>query len=225
MRLRITAAAAVFTLTATAGIALADVTVYTNTFSSKSAIGDLQKLDGGDACKRGWIKDDKELSLEIKKGTTSCVFATPVRGDAPQPDHLLEVEATISKDVPKSLRDELFVAVSVRNDDSTEYELRVFPDTRTWELRRDPEIEGLPMQGTDTAIAGLGKANKLSLQAFGDVITAAVNGKKLVDGFVDPNPTEVEGRRTAITFGSEAEVKGGATAALDDLAVAIPDPS
>ena len=65
------------------------------------------------------------------------------------------------------------------------------------------------MQGNDAAVAGLGKANKLSLQVFDDRITASVNGKKVVDGFIDPSPGEVEGRRTTIAFGSEAEVKGG----------------
>lgn len=224
MRPLITAAAALLALTLSAAIALGEVTVYKNTFSSRAAIGDLQKVDGGNACKRGWLKSDKELSLEIKKGEETCVFATPVHGDTTQPNHQLDVEATISKEVPKSLRDKLFVAVSVRNNQSTSYELRVFPGTGDWELRRDPGADGFPMQGSDAAIAGLGKANKLSLQAFDDRVTASVNGKKLVDGFTDPSPDEVEGRRTAITFGSEGEVKGGVAATFDDLAVSIPDP-
>jgi hypothetical protein len=224
MRPLSTVAVALFALTLSAGIALGEVTVYKNTFSSRAAIGDLQKVDGGNACKRRWVKSEKELSLEIKKGVETCEFATPVRGDTSQPNHQLDVEATVSKEVPKPLRDKLFVAISVRDNQSTAYELRVFPGTGSWELRRDPEIEGFPMQGTDAAVAGLGKANKLSLQAFDDHVTASVNGKKLVDGFTDPSPGEVEGRRTTITFGSEAAVKGGVAASLDDLAVLIPDP-
>jgi hypothetical protein len=224
MRPLITAAAALLTLTLTAAIALGEVTVYKNTFSSRAAIGDLQKVDGGNACKRGWVKSEKELSLEIKKGVETCVFATPVRGDSPQPNHQLDIEAKISKEVPKSLRDKLFVAISVRNNQSTSYELRVFPATGTWELLRDPEISGFPMQGSDAAVAGLGKANKLSLQAFDDHITASVNGKKLVADFTDPSPGEVEGRRTTIVFGSEGQVKAEVGATFDDLAVLIPDP-
>jgi hypothetical protein len=146
-----------------------------------------------------------------------------VHGDASQPNHQLDVEATISKQVPKALRDKLFVAISVRNNQSTGYELRVVPGAGSWELRRDPEIDGFPMQGTN-AVAGLGKANKLSLQAFDDRITASINGEKVVDAFVDPSPGEVEGRRTTIAFGSEAEVKEGVAATFDDLAVLIPDP-
>lgn len=225
MRFRITVATALFALTVGAAIAVAEVTVYENTFSAKTAIGDLSKLDGGKDCKRGWVKKEKQLSLEIAKGAISCSFATPVRGDAKQPDHNLEVEATIQKPVPKSLADDVYVAIGVRNNDTTGYELRVFPGSGAWELRRNPEIEGFPMQGTDQAVAGLGKVNKLALQAFDDRITASVNGTKLVDGFTDPSPADVEGRRTTLAFASEGEVKDGVAAVFDDLEVRIPDPS
>jgi hypothetical protein len=224
MRPLVTVAAALLAITLSVAAALGEVAVYKNPFSSRAAIGDLQKVNGGNVCKRGWDKGAKELSLSIKKGSEPCVFATPVHGDASQPNHQLDIKATISKQVPKSLRDKLFVAISVRNNQSTGYELRVFPGAGSWELRRDPEIEGFPMQGTVAAGVGLGKANKLSLQAFDDRITASVNGEKLVDAFVDPSPGEVEGRRTTIAFGSEAEVKEGVAATFDDLAVLIPDP-
>ena len=224
MRPLVTVAAALLALTLSVAAALGEVAVYKNAFSTRAAIGDLQKVDGGNVCKRGWVKGTKELSLEIAKGAETCAYATPVHGDAPQPNHQLDVEATISKQVPKSLRNKLFVAISVRNNQSTGYELRIVPGAGSWELRRDPGIEGLPMKGSDAAVAGLGKANKLSLQVFDDRVTASVNGKKLVDGFIDPSPGDVEGRRTTITFASEAEVKGGVTATFDDLAVLIPDP-
>jgi len=224
MRIRITVATALFALTATAGIAVAEVTVYENTFSAKTTIGDLQKLDGGKECKRGWLKKQKELALEITKGTVICSYATPVRGDAKEPDHNLEVAAMVQKPLPKSLADDVYVALMVRNNDSTGYELRVFPGSGAWELRRDPEIQGFPMQGTDGAVAGLGKANKLALQAFDDRITASVNQTKLVDGFTDPSPADVEGRRTGLAFASEGEVKDPISAVFDDLEVRIPDP-
>jgi len=224
MRTRITLATALFALTLGAAIVAAEVSVYENTFSAKSTIGDLQKLDGGKECKRGYLKKEQELALGIVKGAVVCSFATPVRGDAKEPDHNVEVEATIQKPVPKSLADDVYVAIGVRNNDTTGYELRVFPGSGAWELRRDPEIEGFPMQGTDAAVEGLGKVNKLALQAFDDRITASVNGTKLVDGFIDPAPADVEGRRTTIAFASDGEVKDPIAATFDDLEVRIPDP-
>jgi hypothetical protein len=224
MRPLLTVAAALLALTLSVAAALGEVAVYKNPFSTRSAIGDLQKVDGGNVCKRGWVKGEKQLSLEIAKGEETCLYATPVHGDASQPDHQLDVESTISKQVPKSLRDKLFVAISVRNNQSTGYELRVVPGAGSWELRRDPDAEGFPTQGNDAAVAGLGKTNRLSLQVFDDHVTASINGKKVVDGLIDPSPGEVEGRRTAIAFGSEAEVKDGVTATFDDLTVLIPDP-
>lgn len=224
MRFRVTVAAAYFALTAFAGVAAAEVAVYENTFSVRSAIGDLQKLDGGKKCKRGWLKKEKELALKITDGTVICSFATPVRGDAKEPDHSLAVEATVQKPLPKSLADDVYVALSVRSNDSTGYELRVFPGSGAWELRRDPEVQGFPMQGTDGAVAGLGKVNRLALQVFDAQIAASVNGTKLIDGFTDPSPADVEGRRTVLTFASDGEVKDPIGAAFDDLEVRIPDP-
>jgi hypothetical protein len=223
MRLRITAAAALLALSA-AGIALAEVTVYENTFSNRASVRDLHKVAGGKACKRGWARKDDELSIEIKKGAPTCEFSTPVRGDGRGPDHHLEVRATVSKELPKSLRDQVFVAISVRNSGSAGYELRVFPGTGTWEVRRAPQAEGFPLRGSDDAIAGLGKANRLSLQAFGESITAAVNGKRVVDGMPDPSAADVEGRRTTISFGSERDAKERIGARFDELRIRLPTP-
>jgi hypothetical protein len=223
MRLTITAAAAFFALMA-AGIAVADVTVYENVFSSRASIGDVRKVEGGKECKRGWAKKDDELSIEIKEGAADCEFSTPVRGDERGPDHHLEVRATVSKELPNALRDEVFVAISVRNNQSAGYGLRVFPGTRTWEVSRAPQAQGFPLRGTDEAIAGLGKANRLSLQAFGDSITAAVNGKRLVDGMPDSSAADVEGRRTTLAFGSEGKAKERIGARFDDLRVRLPTP-
>jgi hypothetical protein len=223
MRLRISAAAALVALSA-AGIAVAEVTVYENTFSNRASVSDLRKVTGGKECKRGWAKEDDELSLEIKKGAVTCEFSTPVKGDAKGPDHHLEIRATVSKEVPKSLRDELFAAISVRNDQSTGYELRVFPGARAWEVHRDPQAEGFPLRGIDDAIADLGKVNRLSLQAFGDSITAAVNGKRVVDGMPDAGAGDVEGRRTTIAFGSGGNAKEKISARFDDLRISLPSP-
>jgi hypothetical protein len=223
MRIRITAAGALCALLV-AGIAAAEVTVYENPFSSRGSVRDLRKVEGGKECKRGWAKEDEELSLEIKKGAVTCEFSTPVRGDESGPDHHLEITATISKQLPKSLRDKVFASISVRNNQSAGYELRVAPGTSSWEVRRDPQAEGFPLRGTDNAIAGLGKSNKLSLQAFGDSITAAVNGKRVVDGMPDPAAADVEGRRTTIAFGSDGNAKDPIEARFDNLRVRLPSP-
>jgi hypothetical protein len=223
MRLRITAAGALCALLV-AGIAAADVTVYENSFASRASVNDLRKVEGGKDCKRSWAKKDDELSVEIKEGAVTCEFATPVRGDGPGPDHHLEVKATVSKEIPKSLRNRVFVAISVRDNQSAGYELRIAPGTGSWEVRRQPEAEGFPLGGNDEAIAGLGKANRLSLQAFGDSVTAAVNGKKVVDGMPDSSAADVEGRRTTIGFGTEGNAKERIGARFDDLRVLLPNP-
>jgi hypothetical protein len=70
----------------------------------------------------------------------------------------------------------------------------------------------------------MGKTNVLSLQAFGDRVTASVNGKRLVDDFVDPAAGQVDGRRTTLGLVTEAEVGEDVLATFDDLQVRIPDP-
>lgn len=224
MRVGITAASVLFAVAIGAGVALGEVAVYSNDFASKASVADLQKVEGGRECGRAWVRADRQLALEISGGEVSCTFATPVRGDATMPAHALEVEATIPKGPPKSVRDDLVIVLGVRGGEDVGYELRIVPATRAWELRRDPEGAGFPQVGSDEAIGGMGRANEIALQAFGDQITATVNGKPIVDALVDPAPGQVDGRRTMVGLLTEAEVKENVIATFDDLEVRIPDP-
>jgi hypothetical protein len=218
------AASILFGVALGAGVALGEVAVYSNDFASKASLADLKKVGGGRECTRAWVKADRRLALEVSGGEVGCTFATPVRGDTAMPAHALEVEATIPKGPPKSVRDDLVIVVGVRSDGDVGYELRVVPSTRAWELRRDPEGAGFPQVGSDEAIGGMGEANELVIQAFGDQITAAVNGKVIVDALVDPAAGQVDGRMTTVGLLTEAEVKENVVATFDDLEVRIPDP-
>jgi hypothetical protein len=223
MRSGITAASVLFALAIGAGVALGDVAVYSNDFPSKASVADLQKVDGGRECARGWVKAERRLALEISGGEVRCVFATPVRGDTVMPAHALEVEATIPKGPSKSIRDDLVIVLGVRGGSDVGYELRIVPATRAWELRRDPEGAGFPQVGSDQAIAGIGRLNRIALQAFGDRVTASVNGKVLVDGIADPAAGQVDGRSTTLGLLTDSEVRESVVATFDDLEVSIPD--
>ena len=220
----ITAGSLLLALAIGAALAPADVGVYSNPFSDKAAAGDLQKLEGGRDCSRDWVKADRQLSLRIAGGDVRCIFATPVRGDTAQPAHALEVEATIPKGPPKSARDDLAIVLGVRTGTTAGYELVIVPATRAWVLDRDPDGAGFPQQGSDQAIEGLGGTNEIVLQAFGDHVTATVNGTVLVNAFADPAAGQVDGRGTTIGFVTGPGVKDDVLATFDDLEVRIPDP-
>jgi hypothetical protein len=201
-----------------------NLAVYSNPFTTRAAVADLKKVEGGGECASAWVRSGRDLALDISKGEVRCVFSTPVRGDAAQPAHALAVEATISKGPPKSVRDDLAIVLRVRGGVKSGYELRVVPGMRGWELVREPGGAGFPQQGSSQAIAGLGKPNEIVLQAFGDQVTATVNGVVLVNAFVDPAPGQVEGRTTSLGFVTQDSVKDDVAAAFDDLRVMIPDP-
>lgn len=205
-------------------LAWGDVQVYSNSFPHKAATGDLQKVDGGRECARAWVKSQRQVALEIGGDDVRCVFATPVRGDSAQPAHEIAVEATVPKGPPKSVRDDLAIVVGVRAGGTAGYELRIVPAMRAWELDREPTGAGFPQQGSDQAIEGMGATNEIALQAFGGQVTAWVNGKVLVNGFVDSATGQVEGRGTTLGFVTGPGVKEDVRATFDDLEVSIPDP-
>ena len=208
-------------LTAGGGVATAAIVVYSNDFSSRQEFRALQKFEGGKACKKFW-RGKKTFGAEVKKGPRQCDFRTPVIGDAKEPDHEIEAAVRVLKSTAKGVRKNAYVGVAVRADKSSRYELRVFPDSREWELRRRPTRQGFPKQGTNQAIGGVGKSNKLKLRAFGDKISAFVNKTRLAPDVTDPNPSQLNGRRTMIVAGTGSKSKKSAEASFSNVRIRLP---
>lgn len=221
MRLRITTAVAALVLVVGAGVAAASVVIYSNDFSSKAKFRSVQKFEGGKGCRK-FFRNKKSFGIEVKKGPLQCDFRTPVTGDSKEPDHEIEGTATVLKSTAKGARRDAYVGVALRADESSRYELRVFPQTRTWELRRRPGRQGFPIEGTEEGIAGINKANKLKLRAFGGRISASVNKVAVVDQFADPNPGELNGRKTLVVGGHGNSSNKPVEASFSDVRIRIP---
>jgi hypothetical protein len=222
MRPRITTAATIaLTITVSVGVAAATAVIFSSNFSSRTEFKAVQKLDGGEACRKFW-RGKKSFGIEVKEGPLQCDFRTPVSGDSQEPDHEIEGTATVLKSTAKGVKKSTYVGVGLRADRSSRYELRVFPDTREWELRREPDRQGFPIQGTSGDITRIGKSNKLKLRVFGDEITAFVNNTKVVPEFTDPNPGELNGRQTMILAGHGNNSGKSAEAFFRNVRIRIP---
>ena len=72
--------------------AFAGITVYKNTFKSKSDYNAVSKQSGKKKkCKRNWRKKSA-LGVTVKGGKQNCALKTPVEGDSLQPDLIVQVE-------------------------------------------------------------------------------------------------------------------------------------
>jgi hypothetical protein len=221
MRLRITTAAVALAVLASAGIATATVVVYNSSFKKRAEFRAVQKFEGGKPCRKFW-RDKKTFGIEVKKGPLQCDFRTPVTGDAKEPDHEIEGKAAVLKSTAKRVRRDAYVGVAVRADESSRYELRVFPHRQEWELRRRPGGQGFPLEGTEQSIGGIGELNKLKLRAFGDRVTAIVNKATVVDQVRDPDSGELNGRKTLLVGGSAANSGKEAQAYFRNVRIRVP---
>ena len=208
MRLKITTAVTALVLVASAGVAAATVVIYSNDFSSRKEFRSVQKFEGGKPCRKFW-RDKKTFGVKVKNGPLQCDFRTPLSGDSKEPDHEIEAAATVLDSTSRGARRDAYVGVAVRADKSSRYELRVFPDTRTFELRRRPGGGEFPIRGTNAAIARTGKENKLKLRAFGDRVTALVNKTRVVPEVVDPEPRRAERAQDADRRGTRRQLGQG----------------
>jgi hypothetical protein len=226
-RFTLTAGATVLAFAVMVAGAGALVLLYKNSFSSRGEFNQLRLAVGSKkTCKKFW-RGKKAFGIKVKKGPVECSYRTPVTGDADRPDHDLSADARVAKSTEERIQKHVFVSVSVRANKDSGYQLRVFPKKQTWEVRRKPNGTGFPIasQGTDDAINPVGKKNAIRIRAFGDLITASINGKKVVTEFKDPNPSgDVKGRRTFVSVGNNKKKKGKAAGFIDDVEVRIPNP-
>jgi hypothetical protein len=221
MRLRIITVGLALALAVGAVTAAATVVIYKSSFSSRGQFRALQKFEGGKSCRK-FYRRKKSFGVEVKKGPAQCDFRTPVNGDSEEPDHEIEATATLLKATKKGVRKDAYVGVALRADESSRYELRVFPGARTWELRRRPDAPGFPLEGTEASIGRVGKANSLKLRAFGDKVTAFVNDANVVPTVTDPDPGELNGRKTLVVAGNAANKQSSALSFFGNVRIRLP---
>jgi hypothetical protein len=207
-----------------AATAIAGVTVYTNSFSSKGGANELRHAEGKH-CEKSWRKKAKKLVVRAKQGSTVCGYRPPVQGDADAPDHYLKVVEKLDKSTPKSVRDRVYLGLGVRSAKDVGYELWVFPTERKFKLARlnGGGKPGFLAKGKNKAIKGRGKANHLGLKASGSQVIAKANGKRLAK-VVDHNPGQVDGRKVEIMLGYKKHRSKPVSMTVDDLDLQVPNP-
>jgi hypothetical protein len=224
--LRIAIPLAVLGSAAAAAVALAAVIpVYSNGMSTATARKQIVRLSGS-KCARGG--GGSALKVTVGKRTSECQLRTPVLGAN------LDIKATarLLSGTPEEMQKRVFVGISVRDGGDGQYQLAVFPGKGSFQLRRDLPPDGsrtLLAKGKSNAVKGVGKPNKLRLQAFstanGDIrVTGFVNGRKLGSVVDDAHTAaSLTGRFSTLAVGSN-KAANGASGSFDDLSVAVPDP-
>jgi hypothetical protein len=144
----------------------------------------------------------------------------------------VKVTARLLSGTPQALQKKTFVGVSVRDGGDGQYQLAVFPAKGSFQLRRDlpPNADRtLLAKGKSSAVKGLGKANKLRLQAFATKsgtmrVTGFVNGRKVGSVIDDAHAAaSLTGRYSALAIGAN-NAANGAMGSFDNLSIAVPDP-
>lgn len=206
---------------AVATMASAAVSVFKTSFSTRSEYGSIQRLSGAPkSCKRSW-RGKRSLGVTVKGGEADCSLSTPVEGDASKPNQIVKAVAVVSKETDKKIRKDTYVGVAVRADSRGDYELRIFPKARRWQLVKSGEVLE---ENREKSIESLDGKNRLEISAIGNAITAKVNGKRLVE-FGDKDSSQVKGRKTAVVFGNrKRSKKAEGIAYFDKLKVQLPTP-
>lgn len=207
---------------ALAATAFAIVTVYRNNLGTRNAAHELESARG-QHCDRRWRDRREDVIVTVKRGSDACGYRPPVEGDSDQSDHSFLVRFKVLRETARSARDNAWVGLAVRSGGDSGYELRVFPRGGSYVIRRSPDGPGFPQSGTDAAIKGIEKRNRLELRAFDDVISAFVNGTK-VDEVTDASPGQVGGRRLELIVGNTSSGARDVVATFDELAVSVPNP-
>jgi hypothetical protein len=217
-------AAAVACLCLVAGVAIAGVTVYKNNFSGKPEAKELQHSDGKH-CDKRWRKKSEAILVQVNRGPGSCAYRPPVAGDRDGPNHDLQARAKVLKATPKGLRRTSYLGIAVRSGKRSGYQLRVFPKKHQYLVRRVPSGGGggFPKQGTSRAVKGPGKVNVLRLRAFGNTVTAKVNGRRVAQ-VTDSNAAEVAGRKLDVFVGQKRRTRKDVVASIDNVRLQVPNP-
>jgi hypothetical protein len=207
-----------------AASAIAGVTVYSNSFTSKGGVGDLRHAEGKH-CDKSWRKKAKKVVIRAKKGRAVCGYRPPVEGDASSPNHYFQATEKLDKSTPKSVRDRVYLGVGVRSAKDTGYELWVFPTERKFKLARRAGSDkvGFLAKGKNKAIKGRGKRNVLGLKAVGSQLIAKVNGKRVAKA-VDRNAGQVDGRKVEVMLGYKKHRSKPVSMTVDDLKLQVPHP-
>jgi hypothetical protein len=220
MRLKALAIGCTLALAA-AGLAFASVRVYNNNFTARS---DARALDlNGKGCDAEVRGDKKQLGVSTPEGGTRCRLRLPVQGDAPRPDHIIQVEGKLLPKTDEQVRRRVYLGLTVREGGGGSYELRVYPDRREYRLLRRPGAEGFPVEARDNAIGRVGEKNRLTHRALGPEVSAKVNNLA-VDPVTDPAPNDLAGTKLSLVLGQEGGGNKGASAWFSKLAVKVPNP-
>jgi hypothetical protein len=210
-----------------AGAGAAAIGVYRNTMGTDAQRGQILKLSG-DRCGRGG--SGTAFRIVVGKATGECTYRTPVVGRD------LEIAAVgrLLSQTPKPLQRKAFVALDLRADEDSRYQLAVFPAQAKVQLRRvspEGQVEYLQIEKNVPTVRGLDEANQLRLQAFnvtsgpekGSCHLLAFVGAKLVVDVTDSAAGELEGRASGFSVGANGNAKGAA-ASFDDVVIRVPSP-
>ena len=220
MRLRALTIAGVAAVVACGGLAYGAVSIYHNEFEGQ---GDAKSLDlSGKGCKAEVRGGKGQLGVQTPGGGSRCRLRLPVQGDAPQPDHIVDVEAKLLPKTSEQVRKKTYVGLTVREGGGGYYELRVYPEKKRFSINRKPGGDGFPITDNDNKIGGTGDKNKLSLRALGDVVGAKVN--KRLEEFADPQPGALPGTKISLILGQEGSSQENASVWFKDLKVSVPNP-
>lgn len=223
-RSRTTIALAALGSVAMVATAVAAIPVYSNSMTTNGQRSQLVKLGKGHCGRSGKAE---RLKVRIGKKTSECQLRTPVVGAELD----IKVTARLLSGTPDSIRKRVFVGAGVRVGGNGGYQLAIFPQKGTFQLRRDAPPSGtrtLLSHGESKAIKDINQPNKVRLQGFsggGDLkLVAFVNGKKVGSATETADAAaKLSGRYSTISVGSNKGAKGAA-ASFDDLTIAVPDP-
>lgn len=207
-----------------AAVALANVTIYTNTFKTRPDAAQIKKSSGGKPCKRRWRSKSEKLLVTVDRGERLCSYRPPVTGANGLPDHEVKVITKILKsDTAAGVRTSAYVTLAIRVANDSRYQLEIRPAAQRFKLTRKPDNDKFPISGKSTKIKRLDGRNGLRLRAFGTKIRAYVNGK-LVASANEQNPGAVQGRRIEFGLGNHSTKRKPVVGTFDGLEVSVPNP-
>lgn len=199
------------------------VQVYGNNFNNRPQYRQVKTITESNKCKRVFKESRKVMEIRAEEGPGHCRFKPPVQGSNPQPNYRFDAAAKLTTGTPGPIRPDSYISASLRVGGGKRYELRVFPKTRDYELRRRPQGAPFPENGSSGAIKGVGNINKLRLQAEGQNLRAYVNGTEIVN-VNDGNHTELRGAKVEFGVGNTHNTKKPTVATFDRLRVSVPTP-